>query len=169
MKETNNTRNQISLLLGSNLGDKVGNIFRAEKEMCRFLNIVKYSSFYKSKSWGYQSENSFVNRAILVESIYSPIQLLNKIQAVEKKLGRIKSQNKGYQDRIIDIDIITFNDEQITLPNLIIPHPRIAERKFTILPLLDLFEEANIPGANLSSRQLLKICSDKNEVKKIDV
>ena len=169
MKETNNTHNQISLLLGSNLGDKVGNIFRAEKEMCRFLNIVKYSSFYKSKSWGYQSENSFVNRAILVESIYSPIQLLNKIQAVEKKLGRIKSQNKGYQDRIIDIDIITFNDEQITLPNLIIPHPRIAERKFTILPLLDLFEEANIPGANLSSRQLLKICSDKNEVKKIDV
>ena len=169
MKETNNTHNQISLLLGSNLGDKVGNIFRAEKEMCRFLNIVKYSSFYKSKSWGYQSENSFVNRAILVESIYSPIQLLNKIQAVEKKLGRIKSQNKGYQDRIIDIDIITFNDEQITLPNLIIPHPRIAERKFTILPLLDLFEEANIPGANLSSRQLLKSCNDKNEVKKIDV
>jgi len=169
MKQTNNSLNQISLLLGSNLGDKVGNIFRAEKEMCRFLNIIKYSSFYESNSWGYQSINSFVNRAILVEYIDSPIQLLNKIQAVEKKVGRVKNQKKGYQDRLIDIDIINFNDEQITLPNLIIPHPRIAERKFTILPLLDLYEEAKIPGVNLSSRQLLENCFDKNEVKKIDV
>tara|TARA_B100001758_G_C18400714_1_gene608803 strand:+ start:1086 stop:1595 length:510 start_codon:yes stop_codon:yes gene_type:complete len=169
MKQTNNSLNQISLLLGSNLGDKVGNIVRAEKEMCQFLNIIKYSSFYESNSWGYQSINSFVNRAILVESIDSPIQLLNKIQAVEKKVGRVKNQKKGYQDRLIDIDIINFNDEQITLPNLIIPHPRIAERKFTILPLLDLYEEAKIPGVNLSSRQLLENCSDKNEVKKIDV
>lgn len=169
MKQTNNSINQISLLLGSNLGDKVGNIFRAEKEMCQFLNIIKYSSFYESNSWGYQSINSFVNRAILVESIDSPIQLLNKIQAVEKKVGRVKNQKKGYQDRLIDIDIINFNDEQITLPNLIIPHPRIAERKFTILPLLDLYEEAKIPGVNLSSRQLLENCFDKNEVKKIDV
>ena len=169
MKQTNNSLNQISLLLGSNLGDKVGNIFRAEKEMCQFLNIIKYSSFYESNSWGYQSINSFVNRAILVESIDSPIQLLNKIQAVEKKVGRVKNQKNGYQDRLIDIDIINFNDEQITLPNLIIPHPRIAERKFTILPLLDLYEEAKIPGVNLSSRQLLENCFDKNEVKKIDV
>ncbi len=169
MKKTDYNINKVSLLLGSNLGDKIYNILTAENDLSKFLNIVKYSSFYESKSWGYNSENSFVNRAVLVESSNSPLELLCKLQDVEKALGRIKNTNEGYQDRLIDIDILTFNDELIMQPKLVIPHPRIKERKFTILPLLDLYGLSIVPGMNVSAKQLLLACKDDREVKKINV
>ena len=169
MKKSNNNNNQVCLLLGSNLGNKMANIYRAEKDMGLFVNIIKYSSFYESKSWGYHSENSFVNRAVLVESLDSPFELFTRLQKLEKKIGRIKNAKKGYQDRLIDIDILTFNDECINHPKLIIPHPKIAERRFTILPLLDLYNNSKIPGINKSAKHLLKYCDDRNEVKKINV
>ena len=169
MKKSNTNYNKACLLLGSNLGNKTQNIIKAENEMSLFLKIIKYSSFFESKPWGYESKNSFINRALLVESLDSPLDLLDKFQYLEKKIGRIENTKKGYQDRLIDIDILTFNEECILHPKLIIPHPRIAERKFTILPLLELYNELKIPGINLSANQLLKNCKDKSEVKKINV
>ena len=169
MNKSNNNYNKACLLLGSNLGNKAQNIIKAENEMSLFLKIIKFSSFYESNSWGYDSENSFINRALLVESLDSPLELLEKFQHLETKIGRIKNSKNGYQDRLIDIDILTFNEECISHPKLIVPHPRIAERKFTILPLLEIYDELKIPGINLSAVQLLNKCKDKSEVKKINV
>jgi 2-amino-4-hydroxy-6-hydroxymethyldihydropteridine diphosphokinase len=169
MNKSNINNNKACLLLGSNLGNKTQNIIKAENEMSLFLKIIKYSSFYESKSWGYDSKNSFINRALLVESSDSPLDLLYKFQQLEKKIGRDKNAKKGYQDRLIDIDILTFNEECISHPKLIIPHPRIAERKFTILPLLELYDKLKIPGINLSANHLLMMCNDKSEVRKINV
>jgi len=169
MNKSSNNYNKACLLLGSNLGSKAQNIIKAENAMSLFLKIIKFSSFYESNSWGYNSENSFINRALLVESLDSPLELLEKIQNLETKIGRIKNVKNGYQDRLIDIDILTFNDECISHPKLIVPHPRIAERKFTILPLLEIYDELKIPGINLSAIQLLHKCQDKSEVKKINV
>ena len=161
--------NQICLLLGSNLGDKIDNILSAEKSIGRFLKITKTSSFYGSQSWGYDSNNSFVNRAVLVETNLNALKLLRKLQKIEKSMGRIKNAKKEYQDRLIDIDILTFNNEQISLPDLVVPHPRIAERRFAILPLLEIYKDVEIPGINMKGKQLLANCADKNEVIKINV
>lgn len=169
MQKTNNTLNEVALLLGTNLGDKIQNIISAEKDLSTFLKIIRYSSFYESQPWGYCSENTFINRAILVKCSLSPFELLIKIKCIEKSMGRVKIQKKRYEDRLIDIDILTFNDECIETSKLNIPHPKIAERKFTILPLMDLYSKQKIPGIKITGAQLLKNCKDELQVKKINV
>ena len=169
MQKSNNILNEVTLLLGSNLGDKIKNIITAEKDLSTFLDIIKFSSFYESVPWGYQSKNTFINRAILVKCYLNPLELLMKIKAIEKKMGRIKNELKGYEDRLIDIDILTFNNEHIDEVKLIVPHPRISERRFTILPLMDLYDECKIPGLNNTAKCLLKNCKDELQVNKIDV
>ena len=91
MNKSSNNYNKACLLLGSNLGSKAQNIIKAENAMSLFLKIIKFSSFYESNSWGYDSENSFINRALLVESLDSPLELLEKIQNLETKMSLFQS------------------------------------------------------------------------------
>jgi len=131
---------KIVLLLGGNLGNVKNTLYA-----CRILldkkigKINKSSKFYLSDSQGYKSENTYVNQAIILTTNYSPFEVLEKTQQIERSLGRLKkTENNQYHDRTIDIDILFYGTEKIDHPRLIIPHPRIEERAFVKKPLKEI-------------------------------
>ncbi|MCR5314119.1 MAG: 2-amino-4-hydroxy-6-hydroxymethyldihydropteridine diphosphokinase [Bacteroidaceae bacterium] len=135
----------VFLSLGTNLGDKTKNLNDAINQIERRVGSVKAkSAFIQTEPWGFKSENTFLNAAIKVETILSPIDLLIQTQRIERDLGRIsKSINGEYHDRIIDIDILLYFEDgniigdglHIESPELTIPHPHMNERDFVTIPL----------------------------------
>lgn len=157
----------VSIALGSNLGDKKENINRAILLIKQFSTVTKQAKLYTTEPWGYNSKNHYLNTGVIIETRYSPFQLLKKLKEIEKKMGRIKLSDV-YEDRIIDLDILTFDNLKISSKELIIPHPKIAERKFSIVILKDLFFDEVIPGLNKSAQELLHQCEDKLKVQMIN-
>ena len=157
----------VSIALGSNLGDKKENINRAILLIKQFSTVTKQAKLYTTEPWGYNSKNHYLNTGVIIETRYSPFQLLKKLKEIEKKMGRIKLRDV-YEDRIIDLDILTFDNLKISSKELIIPHPKIAERKFSIVILKDLFFDEVIPSLNKSALELLKQCEDKLKVQMIN-
>ena len=130
------------LAYGSNLGDKEHNIQCAyELTEQKVGRIAKCSSLMHSEPWGFKSANVFVNSVAEVETTLSPHELLNATQSIEREMGRTrKSKNGEYHDRIIDIDILLYDDIQINEPGLIIPHPLMRERDFVMIPLKEIYD-----------------------------
>lgn len=126
--------------LGSNLGNKKENINHAIRQIsCKTGNVLRQSSYYISKPQGFQSENDFINVVVLVETNLQPLELLHQLQWIEKELGRkCKSINGMYVDRIIDIDILLYEEMILDLPELKIPHPHMKERDFVMKPLNEI-------------------------------
>ena len=120
-----------SITLGSNIGDKVFNIKKAIDYVSQSVEVKRISNYYETEPWGYESKNSFVNAGIIIETIFSPEDLLAFLKQIEKKMGRQKTTG-GYQDRIIDLDILTFDHVTLSTTNLVIPHPKIAEENFLL-------------------------------------
>ncbi len=156
-----------SITLGSNIGNKIFNIKKAIYYVSKSVEIKKISNYYYTEPWGYTSKNSFVNAGIIIETISPPEELLVFLKQIEKKMGRVRKEG-GYQDRIIDLDIMTFDHVKLNTINLVIPHPKIAERKFSIVILKDLFFDEVIPGLNKSAQELLHQCEDKLKVQMIN-
>lgn len=156
--------NKVVLLLGSNLFDRVLMLEKARNHIRISLGAIKKESqIYESAPWGFNSDNSFLNQTLIVETQLKPIEILGKIKIVEKKLGRVK-QSVNYESRTIDIDILFYNDEIINLPNLIIPHPQLHKRKFTLVPLAEIDPILNHPVFNKSILDLLHECNDQSIV-----
>ena len=153
----------VSIALGSNLGDKKENINRAICLIKQFSTVIKHAKLYMTEPWGYNTNNNYLNTGVTIETEYSPFQLLKKLKEIEKKMGRIKLSDV-YEDRIIDLDILTFDNLKISSKELIIPHPKIAERKFSIVILKDLYLNELIPGFKVNAQCLLEKCEDKQEV-----
>ena len=129
----------VYLGLGTNLGDKERNLNNAILKISQDIGkVICQSSFYASKPWGFESENDFLNAVILAETNMSPLELLAKTQEIELELGRTVKSTNGYADRVIDIDILLFDNEIIDIPELKIPHPLITERDFVYIPLLEI-------------------------------
>ncbi len=129
----------VYLGLGSNLGDKEQNLNDAIMQLSLEVgNVIGQSSFYHSKPWGFLSENDFLNAVILIETNLTPFDLLNQTQEIEKIMGRISKTSTGYADRIIDIDILLYDNLIIDQPTLKIPHPHITERDFVWFPLTEI-------------------------------
>ncbi|GHV10714.1 2-amino-4-hydroxy-6-hydroxymethyldihydropteridine pyrophosphokinase [Bacteroidia bacterium] len=130
----------VYLALGTNLGDKQNNLLRAIFEIATQIGTVSaVSSVYESEPWGYVSENTFLNMAVRVETDLSPLDLLHGLQNIEKQMGRTqKSQSQIYQDRLIDIDIILYDDLEYNSEELTIPHPFYQERDFVMQPLNEI-------------------------------
>ena len=126
--------------LGSNLGDKKQNLSTAIKLMEEQIGVlVRQSAFLATEPWGFQSDNSFVNAAICMETSLEPFEVLTKTQEIERELGRtVKSTNGEYHDRIIDIDILLYDDLKINTPRLTIPHPLMEQRDFVMIPLREI-------------------------------
>jgi 2-amino-4-hydroxy-6-hydroxymethyldihydropteridine diphosphokinase len=136
--------NIVYLALGSNLGDKEKNISKAYELISLIGKILLKSELYYSKAKGFDSENDFVNSVIKIETKLNPIELLNEIQAIERNMGRLKkSMLQKYEDRIIDIDILYFNKENVNYDFLTIPHPMINLRDFVLEPLKNLKEQGD--------------------------
>lgn len=130
------------LSLGSNLGNKEDNLTKAVSLISEKVGkVVRRSSFYYSEPWGFQSENSFVNLCIAVETSLAPLDLLHSTQLIERTMGRTRKSKDGlYHDRIIDIDILLYGNRHISLPELQIPHPLMTRRDFVMIPLREIMD-----------------------------
>jgi 2-amino-4-hydroxy-6-hydroxymethyldihydropteridine diphosphokinase len=153
--------NSAYLLLGSNLNDRFAQLQKAKQEISSTIGkILKESSVYESEPWGFPSENWFLNQVVTIETELRPLEVLDKIFKIEKKLGRHRTLIKRYESRLIDIDILFYNDEIISETTLTIPHPKIPERMFTLIPLFELDKSRIHPGLGKSIEELIKECTD---------
>lgn len=153
--------------LGTNLGNR-------EEYLCKAIamigekigEVVSCSSVYETEPWGFQSENEFLNAVIKVRTGLKPSGLLGRILMIEALLGRLREE-KGYSSRFIDIDILLYGGEIITKKNLQIPHPRIQDRKFVLVPLCEIAPEMVHPVLKKTFAALLEECRDESVVKKL--
>lgn len=128
--------------LGSNLGNKEEMLHRALELINKNIgSVLRVSSFMESEPWGFQSENTFLNAACLVETTLTPLQCLRETQKIERLLGRTKKSKNGiYHDRPIDLDLLLYDDLKINTPKLVLPHPLMQERNFVMIPLREIQE-----------------------------
>lgn len=137
--------NQAYIGLGSNLGNTEDNLNLAIQKIRDTLGKVeKVSTFYSSQPWGFESESTFLNAVVKIKTICNPIELLKELQTIEQEMGRVKTK-AGYEDRIIDLDILYFNEEVCVSSELSLPHPHIKSRDFVYLPLLEIEPEIICP------------------------
>ena len=145
------TSHQVYLGLGSNLGDREGNIRKAIALLHeRVGEVVRQSSLIETAPWGFESEHRFLNGVILCETTLTPRQVLKATQKIERELGKTKahattrqlsmlnSQLPTFKDRPIDIDILLYDDWKVEEPDLKIPHPLMRERDFVMIPLKEI-------------------------------
>lgn len=131
---------KVYLSLGTNLGNRKRNIREAIEKIEELIGVVeRQSALYETKPWGFSSPNDFINACVLVETVMAPRQLLEATQRIEREMGRtLKSANGEYHDRIIDIDILMYDDLKVDEPDLKIPHPLMDEREFVMVPLKEI-------------------------------
>jgi 2-amino-4-hydroxy-6-hydroxymethyldihydropteridine diphosphokinase len=152
------------LLLGGNLGDRKQNL----EDALRLIEenagkILSLSRIYETEPWGFSDQPAFYNQAVLIETHLKPEILLNNILEIEKQLGRIRYVK--WHERLIDIDIVFYEDEIIDLPGLKIPHPHLQERKFALAPLTDIAADFAHPVLNKTVKRLMEECDDELDVK----
>ena len=150
--------NRAYLSLGSNLGDRHEYLRQAVTLLSeRAGEVVKVSGNYETKPDGFVSENDFVNIAICLETELQALELLDLCEEIEKTIGRErKSVNLNYSDRVIDIDILYFNNMQLATERLTLPHPRMHKRQFVLEPLADIAPKFRHPITGMSTVRMLK-------------
>lgn len=158
--------NVVYLLLGSNLSDRKALLNRAREGIVHNIGkITDISSIYESQPWGFKTDQMFLNQVIRTETELSPGHVLEAVLSIEGKLGRKRDPlTKEYSSRTIDIDILFYNDEIVSQQNLTIPHPKIAERLFTLLPLYELDRSLVHPGSRKTIGEMLNECPDQLDV-----
>jgi 2-amino-4-hydroxy-6-hydroxymethyldihydropteridine diphosphokinase len=157
--------NKVYLLIGGNMGDRMANLALVlsyiEQEAG---SIHALSSIYETAAWGYTDQPDFLNQALLIHTKLDANTLMKHLLAIEKKMGREREIPLG--PRIIDIDIIYFNDEIINNELLTIPHPRLSERRFVLLPISEIASDYIHPILSKNNATLLKDCGDSLAVYK---
>ena len=159
--------NEVILLLGSNLDEKSNVIKKAISLIKKRYAINKISSEYITEPWGFKSNNNFINVAVKLLCKDSAFELLEFVLKIERDLGRTRNASINYSDRIIDIDIMLFGNEIIETSNLVIPHCKLIERRFCLLPMVEIASNMIIPDIKLTLAQALSKCEDKGEVLQI--
>jgi 2-amino-4-hydroxy-6-hydroxymethyldihydropteridine diphosphokinase len=157
--------NNVYLLIGGNMGERVANLAAARNRINIDCGIITAtSSIYETEAWGYKEQPAFLNQALAIETTLKAEDLLVAILKIEMALGRKREIPLG--PRIIDIDIIYFNDQIIDSNNLTIPHPSMAERKFVLTPLTEIAPAYMHPILLKTNELLLKECGDSSVVYK---
>ena len=141
------------IALGTNVGNYVNNFSNAILELKKIGQIVKMANIYKSKPYGYLKQNFFYNTMVHLKSEILPIELINKIQLIERKLKKNKRLING--PRRIDLDIIFWDHKIIKIQELSIPHPRASERDFVLLPMQDIVQNFRDPVSKLTIKELI--------------
>ena len=156
--------NTVYILTGANLGDRLANLQRAKE--CLGIetgNIVTSSSVYETEAWGNNDQPDFYNQVHIINTKLSAEQMMEKILVIEEQMGRVRGAKNA--SRIIDIDILFFNDAIINKMDLTIPHPEITNRRFVLTPLNELSPELVHPVLNKTINELLSTCKDPLSVK----
>jgi len=156
----------VFLGIGTNLGSRESNLEQAVAEIEKYIGpVLSTSSIYETEPWGFKAKDEFLNRVIKVETELTPSGLLGKILMIESLLGRVRSEER-YSSRLIDIDILLYEDKIIEEESLKIPHPLLQHRRFVLVPLCELASEMIHPVLKRSFAELLEICGDRSIVKK---
>jgi 2-amino-4-hydroxy-6-hydroxymethyldihydropteridine diphosphokinase len=157
--------NKAYLLIGGNMGDRLANLNEAIFHINALAGkMLKASSIYETAAWGMTKQPSFLNQALLIDTIHSAPQLMTILLAIEIKLGRKRDLPMG--PRTIDIDIIYFNNEIIHTNDLIIPHPSMYKRNFVLIPMVEIAPNFIHPQLNKTNSALLTVCTDECVVHK---
>ena len=147
---------KVYLGLGTNLGDKERNLHHATNQIEKQIGkVISQSAFYATAPWGFASSNSFLNAAICVETTLSPMEVLASTQKIEQEMGRTKKSDGGiYTDRIIDIDILLYDDLCISLPYFTVPHPLMHQRDFVMRPLAEIAPDIVHPTLHKTIKEI---------------
>jgi len=164
-----NNQIPVYLSLGSNLGNRLSHLQNAIDSLHQSVGtVLKVSSVYETPAWGFES-TPFLNAVVLIHTSNKPSTLLRKILKIEQNLGRERSNQRGYQARNIDIDILSYNAEIIELPDLKIPHPQIPNRRFVLQPWVEIDPFWQHPSLGFTTQKLLEQTKDESSCILVDV
>ncbi|MCB0402173.1 MAG: 2-amino-4-hydroxy-6-hydroxymethyldihydropteridine diphosphokinase [Flavobacteriales bacterium] len=159
---------QVVIALGANLGDVELMLDQAVRQIGnRIGSTVLRSGRYVTKAWGVEDQPDYLNQVVAVSTTLTARQVLDACMAIEEEMGRIRMEGEKWGSRVIDLDILFYEDCRIDEPDLKIPHPYLHHRNFVLYPLHEILPDFIHPGLNKSIRELLTACSDSLEVKKI--
>ena len=162
MKEANT----VYISMGSNLGNRVKYLQDAVLLVCDELGPVgKISKVYQSTSWGFEA-GDFLNACMEVSTHLKPIQVMEKLLSIEQKLGRERKREKGYESRGIDLDLLYYGEVVLSDEQLTLPHPKLQDRRFVLMPLADIAPQFYHPLLKKDTRNLLQECKDQLQVEK---
>jgi len=154
------------ILLGANLGDRFAQMSKGLDELCLQVGTaISCSSLYETQAWGKEDAPPYLNQVACMDTVLDPQSLLKTIHEIENKLGRKREVKWGA--RLIDIDILFYGDAVIHNSDLIIPHPYLDQRKFTLVPLVEIAADLTHPVLHRSMQELLDDLDDPLEVKKL--
>ncbi|OPZ62945.1 MAG: 2-amino-4-hydroxy-6-hydroxymethyldihydropteridine pyrophosphokinase [Firmicutes bacterium ADurb.Bin506] len=154
--------------LGSNLGDRADNLQRACGAMSEsgILSHLRASPVYETDPWGPVPQGPFLNCVVSARTCSSPVEVLQMVRRIETELGRTRQVRWG--PRTIDIDILLFGDETVDLAELQIPHPRMWERAFILIPLAELVPDMKVPGVGVTLREFAQGLADAASVRRLE-
>jgi len=143
---------RVYLGLGANLGDREANLKKALQLLAARLKVEKVSSFYETEPVGYADQPRFLNAVCEGTTGLEPLKLLRYVKDIERKMGRKRTFR--YAPRLIDIDILLYDDNILETPGLVLPHQRLAERAFVLVPLAEIAPETRHPVTGQTARQM---------------
>jgi 2-amino-4-hydroxy-6-hydroxymethyldihydropteridine diphosphokinase len=154
------------LLIGGNEGERTGYLAMARENIEKYVGkIIQQSSIYETAAWGKTDQADFLNQALQVQTPLDAPALMTTLLGIEERMGRRRQEKYG--SRSIDIDILFFNNQVIQEPQLVIPHPEIQNRRFVLVPMAEIARDLPHPILHKTIVELLTICPDKLDVKKI--
>lgn len=152
--------------MGSNVGDREANLLQALELLKEKVRIEKLSSPYETEPVGYKEQPWFLNLVCSISTSFSPLELLSFVKSMETSMGRVPAFPNA--PRLIDVDILLYGDEMMESAGLIIPHPRLAQRSFVLIPLLEIAPDVVCPRRGKTIRELVAALIDHTEVKKVE-
>lgn len=159
--------NHAYLITGSNMGERGANLAMAThwlEERCG--TVIDRSAVYETEPWGNEHQPPFLNQVLMLDTMLGARELLDNLLAIERQMGRERTEPNG--PRLIDIDLLLFNHEVIRQPGLVVPHPRMAGRRFVLQPLSDVAPAYIHPVLRKTLKQLLDECADTLQVKRLE-
>jgi len=147
----------VYLALGSNLGNRLSNLKEAIAALPPQMEVKAKSAVYETPPWGYEDQPKFLNQVIKATTYLDPEPLLKHLKRLEVALGRKETFQNG--PRLIDMDILFYDDLVVNTPSLVIPHPRLQERGFVLLPLMDIGPDLTHPVSKKSVREMMTSCN----------
>ena len=152
--------NKVFLLIGGNMGDRLQNLHQAITLLSGAVGpVIQQSAVYETAAWGKTDQAAFLNQALLLSTRLSAAELIVTVLSVEEKMGRHRTEKFG--PRVIDIDIMFYNEEVVNEPHLTIPHPQMQNRRFALIPLVELAPQMVHPVLNKTLERLLLECKDE--------
>jgi 2-amino-4-hydroxy-6-hydroxymethyldihydropteridine diphosphokinase len=154
--------NTVVLGLGGNMGDiKASLLYAIELIHNKIGSVDVKSSVYETAAWGVEDQANFLNQVIIVNTSLEAKEVLKYCLSIEKQIGRDRLNGKKWSERVIDIDILFYNNDLINLPELTVPHPFIQERNFVLDPLVEILPKYVHPSLEIPMLELKKSCKDK--------